>query len=363
MTDFPSLLTLSQAPALRDGRFEALEVAVARWLDQIDLSALVPSYITDTLPPRAALLPMAQQRHVMGWEGWALAETEAQQRALNREAFARHRYTGTPGGVEEALVRIGYPSARVHERVRETEAGPAACFDGTYRFDGEIDYDSRTVPASRAWATFRVSFDLADYSRAKLTLADMRNLIQTTKRAVCHLTDISFRADAPVEQVAVADFAAVDLAAPLGDYWWAGLRYDGTARAVGGAVVRYDGARAFDGSATFDGLAVLEGAPIYRFGAGPYPEALATDADLTLADCHALPARYDGAGRFDGTARFDGRLPAFRDSGVALIVLRDPPPEPTHIAVTATLSGALPTDAWTATLGGLTPSAAYRNGA
>jgi hypothetical protein len=352
-------------PAVQDARHYAYEVVYREQLAAMDLrpALMYRVHEGDGTPVPQALIFLARQFSLMGPDGWNLAQTDAQRRDLIQNAILLHRTKGTPGGVEDALVRSGFPSARVQERVREVEAGPAARFDGQFAFDGEINYDARTVAASRAWATFRVTLDLVDYDRARLSLADLRAVIESYKRAVCHLTDISFRADAPVEQVAVADFTAVDLAAPLGDYWWAGLRYDGTARAVGGAVVRYDGARAFNGSATFDGLAVLEGSPIYRYGAGPYPEALATDAELTLADRHALPARYDGAGRYDGTARFDGRLPAFRDSGVALIVLRDPPPEPTHLAVTATLSGALPTDAWTATLGGLTPSAAYRNGA
>ncbi len=367
MTDLPGQRpgpSLVQ-PAVRDARHYAYEAVYRDQINGIDLrpALLYRVHEGDGTPVAPALIHLARQFSLMGPDGWNLASTDAQRRDLIQHAILLHRTKGTPGGLEEALARAGFPSARVHERVREVEPGPAARFDGVQRFDGTTHYDARQIAFSRSWATFRVSLDVADYDRARLSLADLRAVIESYKRAVCHLTDISFRVDAPVEQIMVSDHAAADMGFALADVWWQGLRYDGTARAVGGAVLRYDGAWAFDGSATFDGVAVLEGAPVFRYEAGPYPETLATEAMLTFADRHSLAAGYDGALRFDGTSRFDGVAPAFRDSGVALIVLRDPPPEPTHIAATATLSGALPTDAWTATLAGAAPTDAYRNGA
>lgn len=316
MTD----LTRPFQPSIDDARYRAYQRLLGR-LDAIDLAPLliyrIASVGSDVLPT------LAWQFSLTGADGWNVAETDAQRRDLIQNSILLHRTKGTADGIEQALARVGYPSARVHERVRETEPGPAARYDGARRFDGEINYDARTVSVGRSWATFRVSLDVADYDRARLSLADLRGVIESYKRAVCHLTDISFRVDAPVEQVAVSDHATADLVAPLADVWWQGLRYDGTARAVGGAVPRYDGARAFDGLGTFDGLAVPEGAPIYRYQAGPYPEAVTAEAGLGFFDRHVIPARFDGALRFDGTGHFDGSATGFRDKGVDLLIFRN----------------------------------------
>ena len=335
MADLPQALGASNTPgsrpgpslvqpAVQDARHYAYEAVYRAQLAAMDLrpALMYRVHEGDGTPVSQALIFLARQFSLMGPDGWNLASTDAQRRDLIQNSILLHRTKGTPAGVEQALARVGFPSARVHERVREVEAGPAARFDGARRFDGEINYDARTVTPSRAWATFRVTLDLVDYESARLSLDDLRAVIESYKRAVCHLTDISFRADAPVEQVAVADFAASDLVAPLADVWWQGLRYNGAARAVGGRIARYDGAQTYDGLGTFDGLAVPQGAPVFRYEAGPYPETLETRAALTFADRHSLAAHYDGALRFEGTSRFDGAAPAFRDGGVALIVLR-----------------------------------------
>lgn len=299
----------------------ALEKSISEALARIED---VPVPIRDLWTPERcppALLPyLADTLAVPIWRvDWPI-ET---QRAVTRAALPMRMRSGTGGTVETALALIGFPSARVHERVRETEPGPAARYDGVQRFDGTTHYDARQIAFSRSWATFRVSLDVADYDRARLSLADLRAVIESYKRAVCWLTDISFRVDAPVEQVAVSDHAAADMGFGVADVWWQGLRYDGTARAVGGSVARYDGARTFDGLGTFDGLAVPEGAPIYRYQAGPYPEAVTAEAALIFFDRHVIPARFDGALRFDGTGHFDGSAAGFRDKGVDLIVMRN----------------------------------------
>lgn len=326
MTDLPGQRpgpSLVQ-PAVRDERHYAYEVVYRDQINGIDLrpALLYRVHECDGTPVAPALIHLARQFSLMGPDGWNLAQTDAQRRDLIQHAILLHRTKGTPGGLEEALARAGFPSARVHERVRDYEAGPAARFDGARRFDGEINYDARTVSVGRSWATFRVSLDVADYDRARLSLADLRAAIESYKRAVCWLTDISFRVDAPVEQIMVSDHAAAALDFALADVWWQGLRYDGTARAVGGSVIRYDGARTFDGLGTFDGLAVPEGTPIYRYQAGPYPEAVSAEAALAFTDRHVIPAKFDGALRFDGSGQFDGSAAGFRDRGVDLIVIQ-----------------------------------------
>ena len=79
--------------------------AIADRLGTLDLTVLLV-YIIDHVP--ASVLPhLARQFHVLGYEGWAVVTTEAQQRALLKAAFELHRYRGTPWAIETALSAVG----------------------------------------------------------------------------------------------------------------------------------------------------------------------------------------------------------------------------------------------------------------
>jgi hypothetical protein len=178
------------------------------------------------------------------------------------------------------------------------------------------------VPRDRSWATFRVTLDAVDYDRARLSLDDIRAVIESYKRAVCWLTDISFRVDVPVEIVTVTDSAALAVGFGPVDRWWDGPRHDGTLRRSGARRRRHDGQTGRGGSAVRDGRAVSSGATAHR-AAGPYPETLSLALDLGFVDRHTIPSRRDGSLRRDGQAFRDGTAPGMRDGGVGLIVLRD----------------------------------------
>lgn len=83
-----------------DPRFGPLATLTER-LGQLDLSVLLV-YLVDLVG--AELLPvLAEQFHVMGDEGWLLANTDDQRRTLIKRAVELHRYKGTVWAVKEAL--------------------------------------------------------------------------------------------------------------------------------------------------------------------------------------------------------------------------------------------------------------------
>ena len=103
MADFekPSLLP----PALAvDLSMRALEVLIAR-LVELDLA---PTLVYDFEHVTESALPhLGEQFHVMGAEGWRLATTPEQRRALLARAVALHRHKGTPWSIREALKSVG----------------------------------------------------------------------------------------------------------------------------------------------------------------------------------------------------------------------------------------------------------------
>lgn len=83
-----------------DARFGPLAVLSER-LSQLDLSVLLV-YLVDLVG--ADLLPvLAEQFHVMGDEGWLLANADDQRRTLIKRAIELHRYKGTTWAVKEVL--------------------------------------------------------------------------------------------------------------------------------------------------------------------------------------------------------------------------------------------------------------------
>ncbi|MGH8782053.1 phage tail protein I [Paraburkholderia sp.] len=96
--------TLLPPPLARDLSCRALEAVAAR-ISSIDLTPLVV-YDFDTVPV-SALPSLAEQFRMLGDAGWNLATTEAQQRALLKEAIALHRIRGTPYSVSRVLAILG----------------------------------------------------------------------------------------------------------------------------------------------------------------------------------------------------------------------------------------------------------------
>lgn len=83
-----------------DPRFGPLATLTER-LSRLDLSTLLV-YLVDLVG--TDLLPLlAEQMHVMGDEGWLLANTDDQRRTLIKRAALLHRYKGTVWAVKEVF--------------------------------------------------------------------------------------------------------------------------------------------------------------------------------------------------------------------------------------------------------------------
>ncbi|MBN3779910.1 phage tail protein I [Burkholderia sp. Ac-20345] len=123
MTDFvdPSLLV---PPLARDLNARALETIGASAVD-IDLTPLVVADF-DTVPADA-LPALAEQWRMLGDAGWAYVTTEAQKRALLKQAGALHRIHGAPDPVMRILTIIGV-TATMTEWFRQTPQGAPYTF-------------------------------------------------------------------------------------------------------------------------------------------------------------------------------------------------------------------------------------------
>jgi phage tail P2-like protein len=132
----PSLLV----PALRnDLNMRALESLAAR-LSGLDLA---PTVLYDFASVKASALPhLAEQFNVLGDAGWDMADTEAKQRALLKEAIALHRIKGTPWAVKRSLELLGV-NATLTEWFQTTPKGTPH----TFSLDAQVTDQPAGAPA------------------------------------------------------------------------------------------------------------------------------------------------------------------------------------------------------------------------
>jgi phage tail P2-like protein len=132
----PSLLP---PPLAADLSMRALETVFAR-SSKIDLSPMVV-YDFDHVV-ESALPLLAEQFHILGAEGWALAETITEKRALLKRAIELHRHKGTPWAIKQALAALSF-NTRIFEWFD---------YDGDpYRFRVEVESPERAVDEA-LWA-------------------------------------------------------------------------------------------------------------------------------------------------------------------------------------------------------------------
>lgn len=116
---------------IRDLSTEALNELIDR-LGTIDLTPLL-IYIIDNVD-KSALPHLAWQFHI---EGWELAETEEEKRALIKKAIELHRYKGTRWAVKEALNALNI-QADIKEWFEPEGSGEPYTFNIKLAFEKDV---------------------------------------------------------------------------------------------------------------------------------------------------------------------------------------------------------------------------------
>lgn len=179
--------------------FGAWYNVIKETLAEIDISKLL-IYLIDTTD--ASLLPyFAEQFDVLGYKGFKLAQTEADQREIIKRAIELHRYKGTEWAVKEALKSIGFSDIELIK----------------------TGYDH--------WAKFGIRITNQSVQLTDTSFFDIIQMVTEYKRAVCvleevlitiQIEDVLFVDDVPV--VINAEISTVDKLTLSGS-----LKYDGSA--------------------------------------------------------------------------------------------------------------------------------------
>lgn len=139
---------------------QAFDLLIKKRFDEFELDKLLV-YLIDTVNVDA--IPyLAKQFDVLGYKGFRLAITEADQREIIKKSIELHRFKGTLWAVEEALKSIGYGDAIIEEHV-----------------EGH-------------WAKFRVTIDLGSHPLNVLEIDDLVRMISEYKNTRSHLADLSY---------------------------------------------------------------------------------------------------------------------------------------------------------------------------
>lgn len=284
-----------------DDRSRALMRLIGR-LGDLDLTKLL-IYRVDELQEDALYL-LAWQFHILGAEGWDLAETAAERRALIKRAIDLHRHTGTPWAIREAIKALGYADAEIVEGL------PIALYDGEHNHSA-----AETYGGGVRWAMFRVLLDLGEDKGVSATrIAQLVELINVWKNARSHLVDIGFRADT-ADHMDVADELDT-LARYVADdvYPW-GRRYDGSTDHSHGVRHLHDGQLAHDGAADYHGWG--ERGELYD----NEHTLLTTRIAMTAEDRMAVEPLHDGRYLHAGIT-YGADQPSVADAAMPIVLTR-----------------------------------------
>lgn len=156
--------TISKSPHI--AAFD--ETAESRF-DTID-PGVVLTYLIDTVSA-SALAHLAAQFDVAGYKGYKLATTDAERRAIIKDAIILKRRMGTPWAIRQALNSAGFGSEAVIVEGVGTSGNPA------------VD-----------WAVFRIEIDLGDsVGISGIIEAEATRLINEYKNARSHLDSITYK--------------------------------------------------------------------------------------------------------------------------------------------------------------------------
>ncbi|MCG2614909.1 phage tail protein [Terrimonas sp. NA20] len=178
--------------------FAAFDALVKKRFSEIELDKLLV-YLIDTVD--ASAIPyLAEQFDVLGYKGFRLAQTEADQREIIKRSIELHRFKGTLWAVEEALKAVGYGDAIIEEHV-----------------EGH-------------WANFRVTVDIGTHPVNAQEIEEVVRMIKEYKNTRSHLVDLSYTINFGDDQITVDDEMQVSEASADEDTITAGgdFRHDGT---------------------------------------------------------------------------------------------------------------------------------------
>ena len=152
----------------------------------LDFSPLIPNFI-DVVP--ASMLPyLATQRNVLGYKGWAFANTELKQRTLLKNARYMNSIAGTPYCIELAINNYGFPSSLFNNEftniIKFTE-GLNVQYNGIYKYNGIIQY------GAGAWAEFNVEIGCQALPTTQQK-NDIINIINAWKPTRCKLISVNY---------------------------------------------------------------------------------------------------------------------------------------------------------------------------
>jgi len=177
-------------PLATDARMALLSRLVWQQFDQTDLS-LILVYLVD--PVRDGLLVhLADQFHVMGIEGWNLAETPGQQRRLIKESIAMHRMKGTPAALHALVERLGFGRIQIQEGIGNLH------YDGQHTYNGNMLYGDPD-----AWPIYRIV--MLDRALTNDQAAALRRALAAYAPARCKLAALDYQS-VPIRYNGQADY-------------------------------------------------------------------------------------------------------------------------------------------------------------
>ena len=144
---------------------------------------------------------LAWQFHMMGDEGFNLAQTTEQLRDLVRRAIELNRYRGTRWAVRQALQSIGYPDAEILEKpdlLQEWFDNGGWLIDGSETLDGDhllsADGPLYLSILARHWATYDVRVNLdPDNALEPASQQALRRIVVLHAPARSHLLILIYR--------------------------------------------------------------------------------------------------------------------------------------------------------------------------
>lgn len=192
-------------------------------------------YLVDTVD-EDALVFLAQQFDLLGYNGWNLADTVQKKRDLIKVAIELSRYKGTIYGIKEALRRVGFPDTEIMEHIGNL-------------YDGSIDYDGTQSYGGGDWATFAVTFDLGnDMGISAAQTAELLAIVNEYKNQRSVLVGYGWKASLTDQVTMTEEFNLTIIFAEDVENVGGGRRYNGS--------FNHDGSEIYTGGGVSDTLVV-----------------------------------------------------------------------------------------------------------